>query len=325
MATFSILPPEIRREIWGHCLPEDKPEIYFCRKRHAISNFRQDGDVIPKIEVAIGLPSIMHLCHESRVFALESLSFRETTVQRPGSSTPAKVKTPCREFRPDLDVLHLAAHNCVLCLVALHIDRDVLRGATGWTRVEHIAIPAMACDKSQWGFFQERLLSLAGLRTISVVFHKAAHGETVNGRKARSNGCYSLVDFAREDTVYDYEGDYDSDDDGPIHMALDYDFLPGLNNLDGDEDMADVHGGEVNIDQAEGTADVEDFGTDVEDSGTDVHHTYFVDPNNVVEDLQMRLAVMEVDLEGDSPWDPETGECLINIVAREMVRQPKYV
>ncbi|KAI1084316.1 hypothetical protein F5B20DRAFT_290931 [Whalleya microplaca] len=90
---FSSVPTELRQIIWEFALPEDVSEV--C---HAPKHLKSDR--IPKLFAYTAYPVLMHVCRESREFAMLKISFIHSEV--------AACLVPIREFCPDLDVFYIA-------------------------------------------------------------------------------------------------------------------------------------------------------------------------------------------------------------------------
>lgn len=111
------LPLEIRRLIWNECLPDpiSSPEIYFFSHADFGASQPLVSDNRPgqraRLKVVIEFPVILHLCHESRRFTLEShgisCQWFPRQINQPLDQTP-RVESyklmPCRPYRPETDV-----------------------------------------------------------------------------------------------------------------------------------------------------------------------------------------------------------------------------
>ncbi|KAK2041557.1 hypothetical protein LZ31DRAFT_625542 [Colletotrichum somersetense] len=93
---FGKFPPEIRALLWQYALPEDEPEV--CIVQPAC-------DTLQSLLVHTAFPVLMHVCHESRQFVLNSRLSGINFISPEAASSTAGCLVPFRLFRPDLDTL----------------------------------------------------------------------------------------------------------------------------------------------------------------------------------------------------------------------------
>ncbi|KAI0152166.1 hypothetical protein F4776DRAFT_14960 [Hypoxylon sp. NC0597] len=104
---FNDLPLELRRIIWKLALPDDTPEVCIpwpLNEEPSVWCY-EDGVLVTDTKhiepflVDTCFPVLMHVCRESREVAVRHLRFRYSPV--------AGCPVPFREFRPDLDIMHV--------------------------------------------------------------------------------------------------------------------------------------------------------------------------------------------------------------------------
>ncbi|KAH8677883.1 hypothetical protein BX600DRAFT_431197 [Xylariales sp. PMI_506] len=93
---FSELPAEIRCMVWEAALPEDVSEVYILKPY-----LNRPNVALPKVDICF--PTGTRVCRESRDISMRRLQTRP--------SPEAGIKIPCRDFRPELDVLYVGAFN----------------------------------------------------------------------------------------------------------------------------------------------------------------------------------------------------------------------
>ncbi|KAI1084043.1 hypothetical protein F5B20DRAFT_363520 [Whalleya microplaca] len=108
---FAFLPPELRLMIWGFALPTDIPEVHILTFPDEISSVTQD---LPKVDT--GYPRLMHVCREACYFAKAHTTLRYSSV--------AGCEVACRDFQPDLDILHITAHDLRLLSRQIETYKD---------------------------------------------------------------------------------------------------------------------------------------------------------------------------------------------------------
>ncbi|KAI3391047.1 hypothetical protein diail_8075 [Diaporthe ilicicola] len=182
MEGIGKLPLELREAVWKECLPDPAiSEIYFYDRSHfepESTTGRGDGPgSIARFKVVVEYPVILHVCHESRQFALRSgvsfQWFRRRLLLRSATETAAQsnhVLLPCRQYRPDTDIFFLTED---VLGDMLEVDERRHNDPTGvFQSIRHLALGSWhLTDDVAIEFWQaDFLCTLPSLRLVSVVF-----------------------------------------------------------------------------------------------------------------------------------------------------------
>jgi hypothetical protein len=179
---FNDFPAEIRCLIWEHAVPDDVPEV------HILKPSSQRPHARPMVDVAF--PAVMHASQEARAACRRRLRMRVHHCESPpgpapddagdgdgGSSKPppplllgrrpppVAIEVPCREFRPDLDVMFIGAHN----FYAFFNRPEFFYGGMV-RRLRHVAVDIVLATSA--GRIANVLRFLDSLETVSVVFEQ---------------------------------------------------------------------------------------------------------------------------------------------------------
>lgn len=166
---FDLLPPELREQIWGLALANVSPGIYFFHEQDLQYGNAYDPED-PCWRVIPPLPSILHLCRESRDHARRKLSFTWARTRR-----GERVQIPCRQFDPQIDAVYLSSKTVDQLYNSIHDPAE-----TGpFMEIKHLALESRCLCNAQWPRFA-RLLSRLGttnvlpnLELISVILGRA--------------------------------------------------------------------------------------------------------------------------------------------------------
>ncbi|KAL1870695.1 hypothetical protein Daus18300_005015 [Diaporthe australafricana] len=178
------LPLELREAVWKECLPDPAAsEVYFYDRSHfgpeTVTSTRDAPGSLARFKVVVEYPAILHVCHESRQFALRSgVSFqwfrRRILLQPPafiGAATESThVLLPCRRYRPETDTFFLTED---VLGDMLDVDDRQHNDPTGvFQSIRHLALGSWhLTDDVAIEFWQaDFLCTLPSLRLVSVVF-----------------------------------------------------------------------------------------------------------------------------------------------------------
>lgn len=241
---MSKLPLEIRQAIWTECLPDptSSPEIYFYNR----------GDFGPeplpasddgtgreaRLKVVIQYPVILHVCHESRHFALKShrISFqwfqRQVTPLRGQPSFTHKLM-PCRPYLPETDIFLITETD----ISDLWDEADRRRNDPNsvFRSIQHLALGSWhLMDEHTIEFWIDFMLTLPSLRRTLVIFGNYwgfNASSSCIGDEFRQFRHFSLVPFTEETAVLHPEFSEEMLDDlelAPVKVA---NLMFGLNYL----------------------------------------------------------------------------------------------
>ncbi|KKY35975.1 hypothetical protein UCDDA912_g04029 [Diaporthe ampelina] len=166
---FDPLPPELREQIWDFALATVSPSIYFFHEQDL-----QYGDAYdpedPCWRVILPLPTILHLCRESRDHVKRNMSFTWAITKR-----GERLQVPCRHFNPEIDAAYLSSRTVDQLYNSIHDPAE-----TGpFMEIRHLALESRCLCNAQWPRFA-RLLSRLGnpnilpnLELISVILGRA--------------------------------------------------------------------------------------------------------------------------------------------------------
>ncbi|KAI0008740.1 hypothetical protein F4779DRAFT_618266 [Xylariaceae sp. FL0662B] len=151
---FERLPPELRNMIWKLALPDDVPEV--CLPEQPI----QVGIGTGALFVNTAYPMLMHLCSESRKFAMSEARFVY--------SRDTDCRIAIRDFRPDFDVLQITAGTG-------HLPKGD-DGVAPETSVAHLALDAHEDMSSDELYMVASMLlhRYTSLKTLAFIFHTGA-------------------------------------------------------------------------------------------------------------------------------------------------------
>lgn len=166
---FDPLPPELRDQIWDFALASVSPGIYFFHEQDL-----QYGDAYdhedPCWRVIVPLPTILHLCRESRDHVKRSMSFTWARTKR-----GERLQVPCRQFNPEIDAAYLSSKTVDQLYNSIHDPAE----AGPFMEIRHLALESRCLCNAQWPRFA-RLLSRLGtphvlpnLELISVILGRA--------------------------------------------------------------------------------------------------------------------------------------------------------
>lgn len=166
---FDPLPPELRDQIWDFALATVSPGIYFFHEQDL-----QYGDAYdpedPCWRVMLPLPTILHLCRESRDHVKRNMSFTWARTKR-----GERVQVPCRQFNPEIDAAYLSSKTVDQLYNSIHDPAE----AGPFMEIRHLALESRCLCNAQWPRFA-RLLSRLGtphvlpnLELISVILGRA--------------------------------------------------------------------------------------------------------------------------------------------------------
>lgn len=152
---FDPLPPEIREQIWDFALATVSPGIYFFHEQDL-----QYGDAYdpedPCWRVILPLPTILHLCRETRDHVKRNMSFTWARTKR-----GERLQVPCRQFNPDIDAAYLSSKTVDQLYNSIHDPAE-----TGpFMEIRHLALESRCLCNAQWPRFA-RLLSRLGTPNI---------------------------------------------------------------------------------------------------------------------------------------------------------------
>ncbi|KAK2604604.1 hypothetical protein N8I77_007517 [Diaporthe amygdali] len=176
------LPLELRQAIWRECLPDPATsEVYFYNRSHfGPESTASTGDgpgSLARFKVVVDYPVILHVCHESRHFALKSgISFqwfRRRLLLRSSTEIAAQSShalLPCRQYRPETDIFFLTED---VLGDMLEVDERQRNDPAGiFQSIRHLAFGSWhLTDDVAIDFWQaDFLCTLPSLRLVSVVF-----------------------------------------------------------------------------------------------------------------------------------------------------------
>lgn len=145
---FNDFPAEIRSLIWEHAIPDDVSEVHILRP----SSIRPHA--FPTVDMAF--PAAMHVSQEARESCMRRLRMRHC----PDFNG---LKVPCRDFRPELDVMFIGVFN----FYAFFSKPEFFYG--GMVRkLKHIAVDIVLATSA--ARIAHVLQYLDSLETVSVVF-----------------------------------------------------------------------------------------------------------------------------------------------------------
>ncbi|KAH8901048.1 hypothetical protein GQ53DRAFT_814532 [Thozetella sp. PMI_491] len=177
-AQFPRFPAEIRLAIWEFSIPDDVPEVYVLSSEldglsddSLLGEDGPDGSEEnptpitpdPVRKVLIGIPPILHVCHESRHVAQANLSF--LTLDTAGS----QVRVPYRLYRPEFDSIFIPQSSFVTFMIGVVETGDQPAESRFYSRIRHLALHSSEI----FGGFDELRIMLprfTALRQISFVF-----------------------------------------------------------------------------------------------------------------------------------------------------------
>ncbi|KAK7725351.1 hypothetical protein SLS63_008215 [Diaporthe eres] len=166
---FDPLPPELREQIWDFALATVSPGIYFFHEQDL-----QSGDAYgpeePCWRVILPLPTLLHLCRETRDHVKRNMSFTWARTKR-----GERLEVPCRQFNPEIDAAYLSSKTVDQLYNSIHDPAE-----TGpFMEIRHLALESRCLCNAQWPRFA-RLLSRLGtpnvlpnLELISVILGRA--------------------------------------------------------------------------------------------------------------------------------------------------------
>lgn len=165
---FDPLPPEIREQIWDFALATVSPGICFFHEQDL--QFDEYGCEEPCWRVILPLPTILHLCRETRGHVKRNMEFTWARTKR-----GERVEVPCRQFNPDIDAAYLSSKTVDQLYNSIHDPAE-----TGpFMEIQHLALESRCLCNAQWPRFA-RLLSRLGtpnvlpnLELISVILGRA--------------------------------------------------------------------------------------------------------------------------------------------------------
>lgn len=180
MYGFGKLPLELRQAIWEKCLPDPRssPEIYFYNRddfghEQACASDNGPGGHA-RLKVVIDFPVILHVCYESRDFALRKhgVSF-QLFPQRPvhlrGRAPSSYVLMPCRPYRPETDVFLITEDNMGDLWETSDRQRNDPHRVFG--SIRHLAFGSWhMINRDAIDFWLRFLCTLPRLRHVSIVF-----------------------------------------------------------------------------------------------------------------------------------------------------------
>ncbi|KAL1851369.1 hypothetical protein Daus18300_012550 [Diaporthe australafricana] len=166
---FDPLPLELREQIWDFALATTSPGIYFFHEQDL-----QHGDAYepndPCWRVILPLPTIYHLCRETRDYAKRNMSLTWARTKR-----GERLQVPCRQFNPATDAAYLSSTTVDQLYNSIHDPAE----AGPFMEIRHLALESRCLCNAQWPRFA-RLLSRLGtphvlpnLELISVILGRA--------------------------------------------------------------------------------------------------------------------------------------------------------
>ncbi|KAJ0122379.1 hypothetical protein J7T55_002892 [Diaporthe amygdali] len=166
---FDPLPLELREQIWDFALATTSPGIYFFHEQDL-----QYGDAYdqndPCWRVIVPIPTIYHLCKETREHTKRKLSFTWARTKR-----GERLRVPCRQFNPDIDAAYLSSKTVDQLYNSIHDPAE----AGPFMEIQHLALESRCLCNAQWPRFA-RLLSRLGtpnvlpkLELMSVILGRA--------------------------------------------------------------------------------------------------------------------------------------------------------
>ncbi|KAG8159660.1 hypothetical protein KVR01_010297 [Diaporthe batatas] len=166
---FDLLPPELREQVWDLALASVSPGIYFFHEQDLQYGDAYDSED-PCWRVIVPLPSILHLCRESRDHTRRKMSLTWARTRR-----GERVQVPCRQFDPQIDAAYLSSKTIDQLYNSIHDPVE-----TGpFMEIKHLALESRCLCNAQWPRFA-RLLSRLGtanvlpnLELISVILGRA--------------------------------------------------------------------------------------------------------------------------------------------------------
>lgn len=166
---FDPLPPELRDQIWNFALATVSPGIYFFHEQDLQYGDAYDHDD-PCWRVILPLPTLLHLCRETRDHVKRNMSFTWARTKR-----GERLQVPCRQFNPEIDAAYLSSKTVDQLYNSIHDPAE----AGPFMEIRHLALESRCLCNAQWPRFA-RLLSRLGtphvlpnLELISVILGRA--------------------------------------------------------------------------------------------------------------------------------------------------------
>ncbi|KAH8895538.1 hypothetical protein GQ53DRAFT_820364 [Thozetella sp. PMI_491] len=174
---FAQFPAEIRLCVWEFSLPDDVPEVYivgsvldsFSKTVGSSGDGEENSDLIapgPVRKVLIGIPAILHICHESRRVARANLSF--VLLKTIASH---QVQVPCRLYRPAFDSIFIPRSSFIPFGTSVIENRDQAIEDRFLRQIQHVALSAGEIYRTWDTLDGFRMLArFTALRQVSFIF-----------------------------------------------------------------------------------------------------------------------------------------------------------
>lgn len=146
--------------IWGLSLPEDEPEVCISWPTY-IDGYQQLQE--PYL-VDVAFPVLMHICRETRQFALAPPTEHSHLSPRFRFSKEADCRVPYRHFRPELDTIYITSWHYDQVLRMYEFNHQIIRQSV------HLAVEMCVWGMSSYWFLDFVFKHMQNIKTISVVF-----------------------------------------------------------------------------------------------------------------------------------------------------------